>query len=110
MCPAKNGRFDVLIAAEVVEHAPNAEAAERLRALRPDDWLAVSLPIDLDIAMHPTGSASERIILAFFERFGRQATDVTTVRPDLRLDPIAQVFPDFAGCVNAVFQEPADKP
>ena len=110
--PTDNGRFDVVIAAEVLEHAPDADAAtaELLRVLRPGGWLAVSLPIDLDIAMHPTVFASERDILAYFERYGLQATDVATVRPDPHLDAIAEVFPDFVGCVNAVFRKPTDQP
>lgn len=110
--PVADGSFDVVIAAEVLEHAPDADAAtaELLRVLRPGGWLAVSLPIDLDIAMHPTVFASERDILAYFEGFGLQLTDMATVRPDAHLDAIAEVFPDFAGCVNAVFRKPTLKP
>jgi 2-polyprenyl-3-methyl-5-hydroxy-6-metoxy-1,4-benzoquinol methylase len=110
--PAGDGSFDVVIAAEVLEHAPHADAAtaELLRVLRPGGWLAVSLPIDLDIAMHPTVFASERDILAYFGRFGLQATDVATVRPVPDLDAIAGVFPDFVGCVNAVFRKPTGQP
>ncbi|MFN4115408.1 MAG: class I SAM-dependent methyltransferase, partial [Inhella sp.] len=110
--PADDGRFDLVIAAEVLEHAPDADAAavELLRVLRPGGWLAVSLPIDLDIAMHPTVFASRDEILAFFARHGLQAGALSTVRPDPRLDAIAKVFPDFVGCVNALFQKPADQP
>jgi SAM-dependent methyltransferase len=105
--PAPDASADLVIAAEVLEHAPNpiAGVSEMLRVLRPGGWLAISLPIDLDIAMHPTvfGSAAE--ILAFFERFalGRCAFDV--VRSDPEVDAIADVFPGFEGCVNAVFRK-----
>ncbi|MDZ7591163.1 MAG: class I SAM-dependent methyltransferase [Rubrivivax sp.] len=106
--PAADAAFDLVIAAEVLEHAPDpqASAAELLRVLRPGGWLAVSLPIDLDIAMHPTVFGSDAEILAFFESFGLRATDVAIVRPDPQLDAIAEVFPDFEGCVNALFQKP----
>lgn len=104
--PAADGEFDLVIAAEVLEHAPDAEAAtaELLRVLQPGGWFALSLPIDLDIATHPTVFRSEAQIREFFERFGLRRVDLAVVRPDARLDAIAEVFPDFTGCVNALYQ------
>jgi hypothetical protein len=59
--------------------------------------------------MHPIGVASECDILAFFERFGLQATDMSAQRSDPRLGVIAEVFPGFAGCVSAALHNPIDK-
>lgn len=105
--PAPDAAFDLVVAAEVLEHAPDPQASTRelLRVLRPGGWLSISLPIDLDIAMHPTVFASQADILAFFGRFPLALIGAETVAPDPRTDAIAQVFPGFSGCVNALFQK-----
>lgn len=107
--PAHNASMDVVIAAEVLEHAPDAEAAvaELLRVLRPGGWLAVSLPVALDIAMHPTVFADEAAVRDLFVRRNLKVVDLQWVRPDPDIDAIATVFPGFAGCINAMFRKPA---
>jgi len=106
--PAPDASMDGVIAAEVLEHAhdPQASTTELLRVLRPGGWFALSLPIDLDIAMHPTVFHDQAQILAFFGGFGLDAVDVQLVRPDPALDAICDVFPDFAGCLNVLFRKP----
>jgi len=103
--PAPDASVDVVVAAEVLEHAPNPvhSVQEMLRVLRPGGWLAVSVPVDLDIAMHPTVFHSTNEVLAFFTQFPLEPIDFTLVMPDL-LDAIVDVFPGFPGCVNAVFR------
>lgn len=110
--PAEDASFDAVIAAEVLEMTPDVDAAtgELVRVLRPGGWLAVSVPLDLEIVVHQSVLGSEQSILAHFKRFGMQATDVATVRPCPRLDAIARTAPDVAGCINAVFQKPGDQP
>jgi 2-polyprenyl-3-methyl-5-hydroxy-6-metoxy-1,4-benzoquinol methylase len=105
--PAADSSVDVVIAAEVLEHAadPRASVTELLRVLRPGGWLVISLPIDLDIAMHPTVFGTEAEILDFFRSFSLTLCESKVVKPDPHIDAIADVFPGFAGCVNAVFQK-----
>jgi SAM-dependent methyltransferase len=105
--PAPDASVDVVIAAEVLEHAtdPHASVSELLRVLRPGGWLVISLPIDLDIAMHPTVFGTEAEILDFFGSFSLTLCESRVVKPDPQIDAIADVFPGFAGCVNAVFQK-----
>jgi ubiquinone/menaquinone biosynthesis C-methylase UbiE len=107
--PVPNESADVVIAAEVLEHAPDPRhsAAELLRVLRPGGWRAISLPVDLDIALHPTVFGSEEEILAFFASFGLALRETTCVAPDRDLDAVADVFPGFPGCVNAIFRKPS---
>jgi 2-polyprenyl-3-methyl-5-hydroxy-6-metoxy-1,4-benzoquinol methylase len=109
---AADAVFDLVIAADVLAHAADTRAstAELLRVLRPGGWLAVSLPIDLAIAMHPTDFGSEEEITAFFESFGLLAVDLALIRPDTQLDAIAEVSPEFEGCVTALFQKPPATP
>jgi ubiquinone/menaquinone biosynthesis C-methylase UbiE len=104
--PADDNSADIVIAAEVLEHAPDAGqcVAELQRVLRPGGCLAVSVPIDLDIAMHPTVFGSAADITAFFSRLGFMPLLVETVQPDPTLDAIAEVFPGFKGCVHATFR------
>lgn len=105
--PVADASADLVIAAEVLEHAPNpaASVAELLRVLRPGGWLATSLPIDVDIAMHPTVFESEAAILSLFEPFALALCTSAVVSPDPTVDAIADVFPGFQGCVNAVFRK-----
>jgi len=102
---APDNSADLVIAAEVLEHAedPDRSLAELQRVLKPGGCLLISLPIDLDIGMHPTFFSTEQEILSFFgERFFVPLR-VETVRPDPQLDSIARVFPEFAGCLHATF-------
>ncbi|HWH81232.1 MAG TPA: class I SAM-dependent methyltransferase [Burkholderiaceae bacterium] len=103
--PFADARFDVVIAAEVLEHTHDAHAgaAELLRVLKPGGRLVISLPIDLDIAMHPTVFATEDAILQFFGALPLTLLHRETVRPDPTLDAICDVFPDFKGCLNTTF-------
>ena len=105
--PAGDASFDVVMAAEVLEHAPQpAESiAELLRVLRPGGLLSLSVPIDLDIAMHPTVFTDEAALLAFLARFPLDVRDCETVRPDPAIDAICGVFPDFVGCVNVTLSK-----
>jgi SAM-dependent methyltransferase len=105
--PAPSASAGLVIAAEVLEHAPDPARStqELLRVLRPGGWLAVSVPIDLDIAMHPTVFASEAEILRFFGAFALTLCESAVVAPDPSTDAIADVFPGFAGCVNAIFRK-----
>ena len=105
--PAPDAGIDLVIAAEVLEHAPEPARStqELLRVLRPGGWLAVSVPIDLDIAMHPTVFASEAEILRFFDAYPLDLCESVVVAPDPSIDAIADVFPGFAGCVNAIFRK-----
>lgn len=105
--PSPDACVDVVIAAEVLEHAadPHASVTELLRVLRPGGWLVISLPIDLDIAMHPTVFGTETEILNFFSSFSLTLCESKVVKPDPQIDAIADMFPGFAGCVNAVFQK-----
>ncbi len=105
--PADDASFDVVIAAEVLEHAPEPAASvhELLRVLRPGGLLALSVPIDLEIAMHPTAFADEAALLGFLDRFPLTLRDCEVVRPDPALDAICTVFPDFVGCVNVTLSK-----
>lgn len=105
--PAADVAFDLVIAAEVLEHGSDADGATAM--MHSGSWLAVSLPIILGISRHPIVFASERGILAFFERLGLKTTGMATMRSDLRMEAIAEVFPYFADCVNAVFHKPTEK-
>lgn len=103
--PAPDHSFDVVIAAEVLEHAPEPtrSAAELMRVLKPGGWLCISLPINLDIAMHPTVFHTQEDILAFFEALPVQTLRVETVAPQADTDAITDVFPGFVGCLHATF-------
>ena len=103
--PFADASFDVVIAAEVLEHTsdPEASAAELLRVLKPGGRLAISLPVDLDIAMHPTVFATEDAILQFFSRLPLEVSRSDAVTADRTLDAICDVFPDFKGCFNVTF-------
>jgi len=103
--PFADASFDVVIAAEVLEHTsdPSASAAELLRVLKPGGRLAISLPVDLDIAMHPTVFATEDAILQFFSRLPLEVSRSDAVTADPTLDAICDVFPDFKGCFNVTF-------
>jgi 2-polyprenyl-3-methyl-5-hydroxy-6-metoxy-1,4-benzoquinol methylase len=105
---APDGAFDLVIATEVLEHAADVDRCvlELLRVLRPRGALAVSIPIALDIAMHPVVFASADDVLSFMQRFGLTILASDIVAPLRDVDAIAQVFPDFSGCVNATFCKP----
>jgi SAM-dependent methyltransferase len=101
--PLDTSGFDLIVAAEVLEHCPDPAAGVRelLRLLAPQGWLVVSMPIALDIAMHPTVFADEAEMLRFFESMGLAPRFSETIAPDESLDSICDVFPGFLGCVNA---------
>ncbi|MES1161855.1 MAG: class I SAM-dependent methyltransferase, partial [Rhizobacter sp.] len=103
--PFAAASFDVVIAAEVLEHtdAPQAAVAELMRVMKPEGRLAISLPIDLDIAMHPTVFTDQESILRFFGGLALEPVMTEVVAPDDSLDAICDVFPGFRGCLNAVF-------
>ena len=105
--PAADGACDVVIAAEVLEHAPDPAASVRelMRVLRPGGQLVLSVPIDLDIAMHPVVFSDADAILAFLEGFELRGRAAETVRPDPEIDAICDVFPSFAGCLNTVLDK-----
>ncbi len=105
--PAASASMDVAIAAEVLEHAPRPERSirELHRVLRPGGRLVVSVPIALDIAMHPTVFASENDIIDFFRACRFSVSQREVVAPEPAMDAIAGVFPDFKGCLNAVFRK-----
>lgn len=101
--PFEPACFDIVVAAEVLEHCPDPTAGvgELLRLLAPQGRLVVSLPLGLDIAMHPTVFADESEMLAFFEAMGLAPLFAEKIAPDEALDSICDVFPGFRGCVNA---------
>lgn len=103
--PFDDASFDVVIAAEVLEHTPDAQtgAVELLRVLKPGGRLVISLPIDLNIAMHPTVFATVEAILQFFGKLPLTLLRKEVVQPDTAVDAICDVFPDFKGCLNAIF-------
>lgn len=105
--PVPDATFDGVVAAEVFEHAPDPgkSAAEILRVLRPGGWLAISVPIDLDIAMHPVVFRDAQDILGFFGARALELCASEIVRPVANVDAIVTVFPDFQGCLNAVFRK-----
>lgn len=99
--PRAVGSFDCLVAAEVLEHDtdPVTSVQTLLRHLKDDGVFVVSLPIDLDISMHPTVFKSADDIRDFFKQFSLRTIRDVLVAPDAR-DPIAKVFPGFAGCLT----------
>jgi len=101
--PFDASSFDIIVAAEVLEHCPDPAAGVRelLRLLAPQGWLVISMPIALDIAMHPTVFADEAEMLRFFESMRLAPRFSETIAPDDMLDAICDVFPGFRGCVNA---------
>jgi 2-polyprenyl-3-methyl-5-hydroxy-6-metoxy-1,4-benzoquinol methylase len=103
--PFEAGQFDVVIAAEVLEHTTDADGAARelVRVLKPGGLLLISLPIDLDIKMHPVVFESEEHILTFFGKQPLKLLERDLVRPD-KLDAISDVFPSFQGCLHATFE------
>lgn len=100
--PFADASFDVVIAAEVLEHTDDApgSAAELLRVLKPGGRLVISLPINLDIAMHPTVFATKAAIIDFFSALPLTLQAADTVEPDTATDAICDVFPGFEGCLN----------
>lgn len=105
--PAPDISADIVIAAEVLEHAddPRQCVAELRRVLKPGGYLAVSVPIDLDIGMHPTVFRTPDEIAEFIGGMGFCSLKAETVRPDPTLDAIAEVFPGFEGCLHATFRK-----
>lgn len=105
--PCAEAAFDLVIAAEVLEHTTDADrsATELLRVLRPGGHLAISLPIDLDIAMHPVVFESAEAIDAFFRRYALKLVQREIVRPVPGLDAITTVFPKFQGCLHATYRK-----
>jgi len=104
--PWAGAHFDLVIAAEVLEHShdPIGGVAELMRVLKPQGRLAVSLPIALDIAMHPTVFSDDESMLCFFAEQGLVPELSEVVIPDTSLDAICDVFPGFQGCVNAILR------
>ena len=104
--------FDVVIAAEVLEHAsdPQASVADLLRVLKPGGRLVISLPINLGIAMHPTVFETAQDILNFFGRPPLALLLSERVAPDSALDAISDVFPGFEGCLNLVLEHRPTQP
>jgi SAM-dependent methyltransferase len=104
--PFADAQFDLVIAAEVLEHSPDPVGcvAELMRVLKPQGRLAVSLPIALDIAMHPTVFTDGESMLRFFADQGLACEQHEVVVPDPSIDAICDVFPGFEGCVNAIWK------
>jgi 2-polyprenyl-3-methyl-5-hydroxy-6-metoxy-1,4-benzoquinol methylase len=109
--PAADAAFDVVIAAEVLEHTADAQGAARelVRVLRPGGLLCISIPIDLAIGMHPSVFAGEADILRLFSPHPLRLLRQEVVRPVEGVDAICEVFPGFVGCLHATFTRLADE-
>ncbi len=105
--PAEDASFDIVIAAEVLEHTSDAKraASELVRVLRVGGLLSISLPIDLSIGMHPVVFKDQEDIMELFSQFPLRIQKQEMVRPVQGLDAICDVFPGFEGCFHATFQK-----
>lgn len=105
--PLDDKSIDMAIAAEVIEHTEDSGRAvlELVRILKPGGFLLISLPVNLDIAMHPVVFKTPEAIKSFFRNYPLQSFWEEMVRVDPEIDVIAGVFPGFEGCFHATFQK-----
>ena len=98
--------FDAVNASEVIEHVRETDVvlAELSRVLRPGGVLFVSVPIDLDIPMHPVVFSSPEHVYARCAEHDLVMLQAEMVAP-ARTDDVAAALPAFPGCLHAAFRK-----
>lgn len=104
--PFATHAFDAVNASEVIEHVRETDVvlAELSRVLRPDGVLFVSVPMDLDIPMHPVVFSSPEQVYARCAGHGLVLLQAEMVAP-ASTDDVAAALPAFPGCLHAAFQK-----
>ena len=103
--PFATHAFDAVNASEVIEHVRETGVvlAELSRVLRPGGVLFVSVPMDLDIPMHPSVFSSPEHVYALCAEHDLVMLQAEMVAP-APTDDVAAALPTFPGCLHAAFR------
>jgi ubiquinone/menaquinone biosynthesis C-methylase UbiE len=104
--PFATHAFDAVNASEVIEHVRETDLvlAELSRVLRPGGVLFVSVPMDLEIPMHPVVFSSPEQVYARCAEHGLVLLQAEMVAP-APADDVAAALPAFPGCLHAAFEK-----